>query len=137
MTLIEQQKLISEGAGAVSVAAAMFNKVPIKGKKTVCLVSGGNIDVTILSRVINRGLSKSGRNCVMTLELKDKPGQLMKVTQILAQCGANVLSVRHERNGESADINACSLRVVMETRNQEHIDEINAALLAGGFRILD
>lgn len=137
LTLIEQQKLISEGAGAVSVAAAMFNKVPIKGKKTVCLVSGGNIDVTILSRVINRGLSKSGRNCVMTLELKDKPGQLMKVTQILAQCGANVLSVRHERNGESADINACSLRVVMETRNQEHIDEINAALLAGGFRILD
>ena len=76
--------MIAEGAGAVAVAAAMFNKVPIKGKKTICLVSGGNIDVTILSRVIGRGLQKSGRSCTMTLELVDKPGQLQHVSKIIA-----------------------------------------------------
>lgn len=74
LALIEKQKLVAEGAGAVSVAAAMFNKVPIKGKKTVCIVSGGNIDVTSLNRVITRGLVKSGRNCTLTLDLEDKPG---------------------------------------------------------------
>ena len=137
LALMEQQKLIAEGAGAVSVAAAMFGKVPVKGKKTICLVSGGNIDVTFLSRVINRGLMKSGRNCVFTLELMDKPGQLMRVAQIIAQHGANVLSSHHERSGESANVNACTLRVVMETRNAEHVAEIRQALLGDGFKILD
>lgn len=137
LALMEQQKLIAEGAGAVSVAAAMFDKVPMKGKKTICLVSGGNIDVTFLNRVINRGLMKSGRNCVFTLELMDKPGQLMRVAQIIAQHGANVLSSHHERSGESANVNACTLRVVMETRNAEHVAEIRQALLGDGFKILD
>ena len=71
---MEQQKLIAEGAGAVAVAAAMFNKVPVTGKKTICVVSGGNIDVTILSRVIGRGLDMSGRSYTVTLDLHDKPG---------------------------------------------------------------
>ncbi len=137
LALMEQQKLIAEGAGAVSVAAAMFNKVPIKGKKTICLVSGGNIDVTFLNRVINRGLMKSGRNCVFTLELMDKPGQLMRVAQVIAQHRANILSSHHERSGESANVNACTLRVVMETRNEEHVAEIRQALLDNGFIILD
>ena len=68
LRLMEEEKMIAEGAGAVSVAAAMFNKVPIKGKKTVCLVSGGNIDVNILNRVVNRGLDKDGRICTLTME---------------------------------------------------------------------
>ena len=96
LSLIEQQKLVAEGAGAVSVAAAMFGKLPIEGKKTICLVSGGNIDVTILSRVINRGLQKSGRSYVLTVELMDRPGQLVGVTSIIARMGANVISVHHE-----------------------------------------
>ena len=91
LTLIEQHKLIAEGAGAVSVAAAMFNKVPVKGKKVVCLVSGGNIDVTILSRVIGRGLQTSGRSCSLKIELVDKPGQLLQVSKIIAGLGANVV----------------------------------------------
>ena len=73
LALIEQQKLIAEGAGAVSVAAAMFNKVDIAGKKAACLLSGGNIDVTILSRVITRGLLKAGRSADLTIALQDKP----------------------------------------------------------------
>lgn len=136
LALIEQHKLIAEGAGAVAVAAAMFNKVPIKGKKTICLVSGGNIDVTILSRVIGRGLQKSGRSYTMTIELVDKPGQLQHVSKIIAGTGANVVSVYHERVSHTTDINGCYLRLEMETRNQEHIDQIQYTLTAAGYKII-
>ena len=136
LALIEQHKLIAEGAGAVAVAAAMFNKVPIKGKKAICLVAGGNIDVTILSRVIGRGLQKSGRSYTMTIELVDKPGQLQHVSEIIARTGANVVSVHHERVSHTADINGCYLRLEMETRNQEHIDQIQYTLTAAGYKII-
>ncbi|KKB47062.1 MAG: threonine ammonia-lyase [Parabacteroides gordonii] len=136
LALIEQQKLIAEGAGAVAVAAAMFNKVPVKGKKVICLVSGGNIDVTILSRVIGRGLQKSGRSYTMTIELVDKPGQLQHVSEIIAGTGANVVSVHHERVSHTADINGCYLRLEMETRNQDHIDQIQYTLTAAGYKII-
>ena len=136
LALIEQHKLIAEGAGAVAVAAAMFNKGPIKGKKAICLVSGGNIDVTILSRVIGRGLQKSGRSYTMTIELVDKPGQLQHVSEIIARTGANVVSVHHERVSHTADINGCYLRLEMETRNQEHIDQIQYTLTAAGYKII-
>ena len=133
---MEQQKLIAEGAGAASVAAAMFNKVPIKGKKTVCVVSGGNIDVTILSRVIKRGLLMSGRTCSLKLELTDKPGQLMNVSRIIATLGGNVISVHHERANEGAEVNGCYLRLVLETKNFEHIKEIEKALTDFGFKMV-
>lgn len=135
LTLIEQQKLIAEGAGAVSVAAALFNKVPVKGKKVICLVSGGNIDVTILSRVIKRGLLKSGRSVTLTIELLDKPGQLKDVSKIIADLGGNVVSVHHDRANEGSDINACYLRIVLETRDYEHISQIKKALTDNGYKI--
>lgn len=137
LALIEQHKLIAEGAGAVSVAAAMFNKVPIKGKKTVCLVSGGNIDVTILSRVIKRGLLKSGRSDSINIELMDKPGQLRDVSGIIAELGGNVVAIHHERASESSDINGCYLRIVLETRNFEHKMSIRKALADAGFKIVE
>ena len=136
LALIEQHKLISEGAGAVSVAAVMFGKLPVKGKKVVCVVSGGNIDVTILSRVIERGLLKSGRTCNLCLELMDKPGQLREVSGIIASLGANVISVHHERASETKDINGCFLRLVLETKNFEHINEITSELEKSGFKII-
>lgn len=136
LALIEQQKLIAEGAGAVSVAAVMFNKVPVKGKKVVCLVSGGNIDVTILSRVIRRGLVKSGRNCLLTIQLVDKPGQLTGVATIIAKLGGNVTAVHHERADANSDINGCFLRIQLETRNFEHLNEIKQALTDKGFKIV-
>jgi threonine dehydratase len=135
LTLIEQQKLVAEGAGAVSVAAALFNKLPIQGKKVVCLVSGGNIDVTILSRIINRGLLKAGRSADLNIELLDKPGQLEGVSSIIAGLGGNVVSIHHDRASEGSDINACNLRIVMETRDHEHIQEIKDALTQAGFKI--
>lgn len=137
LTLIEQHKLISEGAGAVPIASALFNKLPIKGQKTVCLVSGGNIDVTILSRVIKRGLMRSGRTCSLNIELLDKPGQLKKVSQIIADLGGNVISIHHERANEGSDINGCFLRIVLETRNYSHIEEIKSALINQGLHLVD
>lgn len=133
LTLIEQQKLVAEGAGAVSVAAAMFNKVPIEGKKVVCLVSGGNIDVTSLNRVITRGLVKNGRDCTITVILSDKPGQLSKVCSVIGDLGANILSVEHKRNSKNTDINGCKLHIDMETRNNEHIQIIRKGLEEAGF----
>ena len=135
LTLIEQHKLIAEGAGAVAVAAAMFNKVPIQGKNTICLVSGGNIDVNILDRVIKRGLLTSGRSYMLNVELIDKPGQLLYISRIIAEKGGNVIGVHHERANATMDINGCFLRINMETRNFEQIEEIKKALLDAGFRI--
>lgn len=135
LTLIEQQKLIAEGAGAVAVAAAMFDKLPIKSKNVACIVSGGNIDVTILSRVINRGLLTAGRLSDLTIELIDKPGQLKEVSAIIADNGANVVRVRHNPGGKNTDINGCYLKVSMETKNHEHLNEIKNALEAKGYKI--
>lgn len=137
LALMEQQKLIAEGAGAVAVAAAMFNKVPVAGKKTICVVSGGNIDVTILSRVIGRGLDMSGRSYTVTLDLHDKPGELMGVATIVARLGGNIISVLHERNNNNSNVTACFLRLVMETRNAEHISFIRNALLEAGYTIVN
>ena len=137
LALMEKHKMVTEGAGAASVAAAMFNKLPIKGKKTVCLLSGGNIDVTILSRVIKRGLLMSGRNCQLTIELVDKPGQLQTVSQIIAELGGNVISVHHERANEGSAINGCYLRLELETRDFEQIKQIKEALKNQGFQLME
>ena len=136
LKLIEQQKLTAEGAGAVSVAAVMFDKVPVKGKNTVCVVSGGNIDVTILSRVISRGLLKTGRLCKLSIELMDKPGQLRDVSTIIASCGANVVSVNYEHAGKGSNVNDCVLTIEMETKNSTHIKEVEKALTKAGFHLL-
>ena len=136
LTLIEKQKLIAEGAGAVSVAAAMFNKLPIEGKKAVCLVSGGNIDVNILSRVITRGLVTSGRNATLQIALEDKPGQLLGVSSIISKCGGNVVSVHHERSDANMAIASCFLKIGMETRDFQQIEEIKTELTKAGFKIV-
>lgn len=137
LALIEKQKMIAEGAGAVSLAAVMFNKIPdLKGKKVCCIISGGNIDVTILSRVINRGLLKTGRNCTLTIDLMDRPGQLAKVTSIISKCGANLTSVLHDRSTEGTSINGCYISVSLETKNFQHINEIKRELLTQGFKLL-
>ncbi len=135
LALIEKQKMIAEGAGAVAVAAAMFNKFPIEGKKVCCVVSGGNIDVTILSRIIKRGLMKSGRVSNLLVELIDKPGQLKDVSRIIADLGGNVTSVHHERASDTENINGCYLRITMETRDYDHVKQIKRALTQEGIKV--
>ena len=136
LQLLEKEKVVAEGAGATSVAAVMFNKVPVKGKKVVCIVSGGNIDVTILNRVVERGLAKSGRIAIINVELDDKPGKLVEVASVIAKAGANITNVYHDRNSDSEKVNSCILRVICETRNQEHVAAINNALRESGFKLI-
>ena len=132
LTLIEQHKIIAEGAGAIAVAAAMLNKFPIKGKKTVCLVSGGNVDVPILSRVVKTGLSHVGRSVSLRVELPNKPGKLREILAIIAEHGSNVQSIKlkdSSTNGGYAEIR-------LETRNHEHIAEIKASLAEQGYNVI-
>ncbi len=136
LTLMENQKLVAEGAGAVSVAAVMFDKLPVQGKRTVCVVSGGNIDVTILSRVIDRGLLKSGRLYKLSVELTDKPGQLRDLSAVIADYGANVVSVNYEHADKGTDINNCIIRIEMETKNSEHIAQVREGLVSRGFKLV-
>ena len=135
LTLIEKQKMVAEGAGAAPVAAVMFGKVPVKGKKVVCVVSGGNIDVTILNRVIKRGLITAGRQQTLCIQLDDKPGQLLGVSKIIAEHGGNVISIHHERASEG-EITDCILRIVLETKNFDHVREISNSLKNAGFRLV-
>ena len=137
LSLIEQQKLIAEGAGAVAVAAILNDKLPVKNKKVVAVVSGGNIDVNILSRVIHRGLLSSGRKSDLNIEMIDRPGQLKEISSIIADLGANVVRVNHNYGGENTDINECSLRISMETKNHEHLSEIKQAITNAGYRIVN
>lgn len=136
LALMEKQKLVSEGAGAVSVAAAMFDKLPIEGKNVVCLVSGGNIDVNILSRVITRGLVTSGRTATLNIALEDKPGQLLGVSEIISRCGGNVVSVHHERSDANMPVASCFLKIGMETKDFAQIKLIEDTLTDAGFRIV-
>ena len=136
LALMEKQKMVSEGAGAVSLAAVLFNKLPVKGKKVVCIISGGNIDVNVLKRIITRGLLKSGRVVGMTFDLPDKPGPLADITSIIANLGGNVISVIHERASNYRDINSCLLHIEMETRDHEHVNKIREALIKEGYTIL-
>lgn len=137
LSLMENQKLVAEGAGAVSVAAVMFNKLPVQGKKTVCVVSGGNIDVTILSRIIDRGLLKSGRLEKLSIELTDKPGQLRDMSAIIAEVGANIVSVNYEHAEKGSDVNSCIIRIELETKDRAHIKQVRKALADRGFKILN
>ncbi len=136
LALVEKQKMIAEGAGAVAVAAVMFNKFPLKGKRVVAVVSGGNIDVTSLSRVIDRGLLNSGRSTSLLIELIDKPGQLKEVSRIIADLGGNVTGVHYEK-GNTESVTGCFLRIDMETRDYDHINQITQTLQKEGFKIVE
>ncbi len=136
LALIEKQKMIAEGAGAAAVAAVMFNKFDLKGKRVVAIVSGGNIDVTSLSRVIDRGLLNSGRSSSLLIELIDKPGQLKDISRIIADCGGNVTGVHYEK-GNTESVNGCFLRIEMETRDYDHVNLITQSLRSEGFKIVN
>ena len=135
LALIEKQKMIAEGAGATAVAAVMFDKFHLKGKRVVAVVSGGNIDVTSLSRVIDRGLLKSGRSTSLLIELIDKPGQLKEISRIIADCGGNVTGVHYEK-GDTESVNGCFLRIEMETRDFAHVNLIIKTLRDEGFKLV-
>jgi threonine dehydratase len=136
LTLMEKQKTVAEGAGATALAAAMFDKANLKGKKSVCIVSGGNIDVNTLSRVITQGLNKTGRIANIETKVVDKPGQLISLLQLISHTGANIISINHEREDLRSEVNSCVVTMVLETRNTEHVNQIKELLVSNGYEIL-
>ena len=127
----------SERRNATPVASVLFGKVDISEKKTVCLVSGGNVDVTTLSRVITKGLSKSGRIMEIATKVVDQPGKLLELLGIISDTGANVMTISHDREGRNSDIHVCLVSLVLETRDHRHIEEIRTALAQHGYELLD
>ena len=136
LALMEGQKTVAEGAGAAPVAACMFGKVDTSSKKTVCVVSGGNVDVTTLSRIITKGLSKSGRIAEISTKVVDKPGSLIQLLQVVSETGANIVSINHAREDKHSDVGACIVSMVLETRNGQHVAEIEQALVSKGYSLL-
>ena len=135
LALMEEQKTVAEGAGATTVAACMFGKVDCS-KTTVCLVSGGNVDVTTLSRVITKGLSKAGRLVEITTKVMDKPGGLLQLLQVVADTGANIVTINHAREAQLSDVGACIVTMVLETRNSAHVAQIREELSSRDYPLL-
>ena len=136
LALLEVQKTVAEGAGATPVAAFMSGKVDTS-KKTVCVVSGGNVDVTTLSRVITRGLTYTGRITTITTKLADRAGSLMNLLNVVSGTGANVVRIHHEREDINSEVNACVVSMVLETRNSEHVQQIKDKLTEKGYSLLE
>jgi threonine dehydratase len=137
LALVEQEKTVAEGAGAVSLAAILNGKLPIAGARVAAIVSGGNIDVNILSQVIERGLTRDGRRVRLEVLVPDRPGSLSRVTALIAQSQANVLEVSHERAFSSGPVGTSALRFTLETRGREHVDEVVALLRGEGFGVVE
>ncbi|MDR2998812.1 MAG: pyridoxal-phosphate dependent enzyme, partial [Microbacterium sp.] len=132
LVLLEHAKVVVEPAGAVGVAAILAGKVRGTGK-TVSILSGGNIDPMLLQRVVSHGLAASGRYATVRIPLPDRPGQLAKVSEILAQVGANVMEVLHTRHGQGLQIDQMILQLSIETRGPEHTQLTLDSLRAGGY----
>ncbi len=132
--LLEKQKLVVEGAGAASVAAILHNKLEhLKGKKVALILSGGNMDVTLLSVIIEKGLLKSGRKMKVTVTLVDKPGSLMRFTELLQELNANIVHIAYDRTSISLDYGDANVTVHMETKGDEHQKEIRDILKNEGY----
>ena len=132
--LLEKHKLMVEGAGAVGVAAIMHDKVNIENKKVCTVVSGGNIDATMLSLIIEKGLIKSHRKMNLIVTLMDKPGALMKLTEIFTQCAANIVQIDFDRNSLQLDFGEAHVTIALETKGEEHQEQIREKLKQQGFR---
>jgi threonine dehydratase len=132
LRLLELEKTVVEGAGAVPLAAAMNPAVDLNNKKVVLILSGGNIDVTVISKIIERGLAADGRLCRITCRVSDRPGSLARLTSVLAATGASVKEVDHDREFGPPDVALVNIRCILETRDFEHIREVSAALREAG-----
>lgn len=137
LSVLEKQKLVSEGAGAVGIAAAMYGKVDLRGKTVCALLSGGNVDVTMLERIITRGLAKAGRTANFATVLPDQPKTLATLLNIVSDMGVNVLEVNHERGNLKAPVGSCVVHLLVETRDAAHVQEMYEALRAQGYPIME
>jgi len=133
LLLLEREKTLAEGAGAAALAAVLNRKLPVEGKRVAVLVCGGNIDVTLLARIIERGLVKDGRLVRLRVHLPDYPGALYRLTGILAEHRANIVETAYDRAYHGVNLGDTAIDITMETRGPEHIAELLAALVAAGY----
>jgi threonine dehydratase len=133
LLLLEREKTLAEGAGAAAIAAVLNRKLPLEGKRVAVLVCGGNIDVTLLARIIERGLVKDGRLVRLRVHLPDYPGALHKLTGILAEHRANIVETAYDRAYHGVNLGDTAIDITMETRGPEHIAELLAALVSAGY----
>jgi threonine dehydratase len=134
LTLLEREKTLAEGAGAAAVAALLHHKTTLSTQKTVALVCGGNIDVTLLSRIIQRGLVKDGRLVRMQIHLSDRPGSLHHLSRLIATQHANIVELQFDRAYYGVSLGDTLIDITLETRGQDQIDRILAALAEAGYR---
>jgi threonine dehydratase len=133
LLLLEMEKIVVEGAGAVPLAALLNRRVPLSGKKVLSIISGGNIDVNILDRIIMRGLSVEGRIAQFTVRLKDRPGSLLFVLEIIRKFQVNILDILHHRFESAGPFGLVDVSITLETKGHPQIQEIGKALLDAGY----
>jgi len=133
LLLLEREKTLAEGAGAASIAALINRKTSLSGNKVAVLVCGGNIDVSLLSRIMERGLVKDGRLVRLRVHLPDYPGALHRLTGILAQHRANIVETAYDRAYYGVNLGDTAIDITMETRGPDHIAELLSALSASGY----
>ena len=133
LLLLEREKTLAEGAGAAAIAAVLNRKLPLQGKRVAVLVCGGNIDVTLLARIIERGLVKDGRLVRLRVHLPDYPGALHRLTGILAEHRANIVETAYDRAYHGVNLGDTAIDITMETRGPEHIAELLGALVSAGY----
>jgi threonine dehydratase len=135
LRLVELEKSVVEGAGAAPLAALMSGKLPeLAGKRTVMILSGGNVDPLILSRIIEKGLVTDGRLCRFTAVVPDRPGGLARLTQLIAHSGASIQEITHDRAFAGPDIGEVNVLCTVETADRAHLDELYALLKREGIR---
>ena len=136
LRIVELEKLVVEGAGASGLAALLAGKLPeLQGKRVVLPFCGGNIDPVILSRVIEKGLVADGRMARFEAVISDRPGGLARLTRLLAEAGASVRQVEHDRAFSNEDVFAVRVRCEVETRGRDHLEELMRQLEAEGIRV--
>jgi threonine dehydratase len=135
LLLLEIEKIVAEGAGAVALAALLSRRVVLPGKKVLSVISGGNIDVNILDKVITRGLAVEGRIAQLTVRLKDRPGSLTAVLDIIKRLQVNILDIIHHRIDSLAPFGYVDVSITLETKGHGHIQEIKQALKEGGYAV--
>ena len=135
LLMLERMKLLAEGAGATALAGALKIKADLRGKRVVVLVSGGNIDINLLDRIIGHGLAKAGRLVRLSIKLHDRPGELQKLLVLISETGANVRTIEHDRTRRDIPIASARVQLELETRSADHIDAIRQRLEQSGYAI--
>ncbi|MET0386941.1 MAG: pyridoxal-phosphate dependent enzyme, partial [Polyangiales bacterium] len=133
LRLLEEEKIVAEGAGAVPLAGLLSGRLPLTGKRVALVISGGNIDVSLLSRIIDRGLVKSGRSMRVFVQVPDLPGTLARLLATIAGTGANVVAVNHDRIGSRTEVGGVVVELTLETRGFDHVTAVEAALRSAGW----